>query len=69
VVQVAVVPVSAAGFPPEQVRLVPPSMNVTVPVAPAVTVAVSTVLEPAPLVKGVVGFGDRVVVVGVDAAL
>ena len=40
VTQVAVLPESAAGLPPEQVRLVRPSLKVTEPVAPAVTLAV-----------------------------
>ena len=42
-------------------------MNVTEPVAPAVTVEASVTVEFVPLVKAVVGLGVSVVVDGVDA--
>jgi hypothetical protein len=72
VVQVASELLRVAGLPPEQVRLAPLSLKVTVPVAPVVTVAVSTTgVAAAELlaVYAVVGLGVSVVVLEVDAPL
>jgi hypothetical protein len=65
--QVAELLLTAAGLPPAQVRLAPPSSNVTVPVAPEVTVAVRVTELVGAEVKAVDGFGLRVVVLGLFA--
>jgi hypothetical protein len=69
VTQVALPLLTVAGFPPEQVRFDPPSLNVTVPVAPEVTVAVRVSELFVPLVYGVDRLGLNEVVLGVDAAV
>jgi len=70
VLQLAWPALRVAGLPPEQVRLLLPSLKVTVPVAPAVTVAVRVSLLFGAVVYTFEGFGLRVVVLGrVGAAM
>jgi hypothetical protein len=60
-------PLRAAGLLPAQVRLVLPSLNVTVPMAPDVTTAVRVTELFGALVYAVVRLGASVVVLGVEA--